>query len=153
MQKTHGLVFLCFFLMTIVGAVADPSKLTDPVVAEQLGITVQQLHSIRNRWNLTNEQALTLSKYVLHEMLYEITHPGWDKHREEQEFRALKMMDEHGKIPPAGLLRAIEHRKHMEEEEGEIDPGVPDPSLIVPNPGNFGTAAAGLTTKIGRAHV
>src|SRR5262245_6789350 len=37
--------------------------------------------------------------------------PGFDKHAEEQKFRALRMMDEDGQIPADGLWRALEHRR------------------------------------------
>ena len=36
-----------------------------------------------------------------------------DQHVEEQKFRALRMMDENGQIPPDGLWLALEHRRQM----------------------------------------
>ena len=35
----------------------------------------------------------------------------FDRHAEEQKFRALRMMDENGQIPPDGLWLALEHRR------------------------------------------
>jgi photosystem II stability/assembly factor-like uncharacterized protein len=43
-------------------------------------------------------------------------HPGFDKH--EQKFRALRMMDEDGQIPPDGLWRALEHRRQAVRKVG-----------------------------------
>ena len=119
-------------------------KTTDPVLANKLGITVQELHSLRNRYELTNEQILGLPAYQLQRLMFEIGHPGYNKHREEEEFHVLQMMDEHGHIPSDGLLRALEHRKHMPEGEDDLFPTAPDSSLIVPDPGTIGITAAGL---------
>src|SRR5712671_5978668 len=105
------LMLLC---ITAHAAPPDERKWTDPRVAEKLGITVQQLHSLRDHFGISNESLLSISRQNLQPLLFEVEHPGFDKHREEQRFRALRLLDEHGAIPPKGLLNALEHRKHLE---------------------------------------
>src|SRR6476661_2630996 len=75
------------------------SKLTDPQIAAKLGIRVQQVHSLRNAFSFSNDELLNLSTGQLSDLLRDLDHPGIEKHRDEEEFRVLRMMDEHGKIP------------------------------------------------------
>src|SRR3989442_15495139 len=109
----------------------------DPAVAEKIGVSVQQLHGLRARFDLSNDDLLQLSAIQLQTMLWDLEHPGIDKHAEEQKFRALRMMDEHGRIPPDGLLRALEHRRHV-GVDADLFPASPDPSAIEPDPGTPG---------------
>src|SRR2546426_46452 len=93
--RRRGFLSLVGLLLSL-AAHTQAATLTDPNIASKLGITVQQLHSLRAAFNLSNDQLLRLSAIPLRTMLEEISHPGIDKHAEEQKFRALKMMDEHG---------------------------------------------------------
>src|SRR6516165_7739356 len=94
-----ALIALCFAALNI--SAADPS-LTDPEVARRLGVTVQQLHGLRDQYALTNDELLNLPADQLLILVTDLEHPGFRKHEREHEFRALKMMDEHGHIPPDG---------------------------------------------------
>ena len=138
-------VLLLLFVLN--AEAADPRpKLTDPQVAAKLRITVQELHRLRSEYGFDNTSLLGLPRFQLQLMLREMEHPGWDKHAAEEEFRALRMMDEHGRIPPDGLLRALEHRRRNQEEP-ELLPGVPDPSTNAPEFGNPGAQAAGIQSS------
>jgi PKD repeat protein len=135
------------FLLLVPAVAGNPApKLTDPVVATKLAITVQQLHSLRAKYEVSNETLLEMPPFQLRIMLWEVDHPGIDKHAEEQKFRALRMMDEHGRVPPAGLLRAMEHRRHAEIEVDRI-PGAQDPSPVSPEFGTPGPLTAGIQTN------
>src|ERR1051325_1016386 len=46
-------------------------------------------------------------------MSWAIEHPGIDRHAEALKWRALRMMDENGKIPPDGLWRALDERRQV----------------------------------------
>jgi photosystem II stability/assembly factor-like uncharacterized protein len=138
-------------VLLVVGFLAFPlwadnnNKLTDPQIATKLGISVQQVHSLRNAFNLGNDELLNLSVGQLSDLLRDLDHPGFAKHQDEEDFRVLRMMDEHGKIPPDGLMRALEHRKHVGGDE-DLFPGVPDPSTNVPS-GTPGPLFAGIQTN------
>src|SRR5436190_742517 len=103
-----GCPLLCCLLLVPVlfateyNASADV-KHPDPVIARKLNLTVQELHSLRERFGLDNDQLLALPRIEFAEMLDEISHPGIDKHAAEQEFQAEKLRDENGQIPPDGL--------------------------------------------------
>jgi len=122
---------------------AEAGKLTEPDLAAKLGISVQQVQSLRARFELTTDELLGLSAVSRQLMLLDVEHPGIDKHAEEERFRALRLMDEHGRVPPEGLLRALEHRR---QEEGDEDffPGEPDPSTVTPSFGTPGPLTAGI---------
>jgi PKD repeat protein/photosystem II stability/assembly factor-like uncharacterized protein len=122
---------------------AGSAKLTDPELAAKLGIKVQTLHSLRIAFELTNEQLLSVSSFQLDAMLEGLSHPGFQKHAEEENFKVLRMMDEHGKIPPDGLLRALEHRKQIGKDE-DLFPAAPDPSTNTPNFGEPQPFSAGI---------
>jgi hypothetical protein len=56
-RGTRGLVFAVLVaVLSGVATAAPPSgvKLTDPYVADKVGISVQQLHALRDKYNLTN---------------------------------------------------------------------------------------------------
>ncbi len=127
-------------------ALAQGGTVPDPAVAAKLGLNVQQLHDLRARFDLSNDGLLALTAIQLQTMLLDLEHPGIDKHAEEQKFRALRMMDEHGRIPPDGLLRALEHRRHV-SVDSDLFPASPDPSAIEPDPGTPGPLTAGIQTN------
>jgi hypothetical protein len=79
----------------------------------------------------------------LQELLWETDHPGVDLHAATQQFRALRTMNEQGRIPPDGLMRAQDHRKRM-ETDSDLFPAAPDLSPIVPSSGTIGLSAAGI---------
>src|SRR5512135_2338150 len=109
-------IWLSIVLLAWSAGGAQGPRLTDPEVARKLGISVQQVHSLRAGFNLSNEDLAGMAAIQLQALLWDVSHPGIDKHAEEQNFRALHMMDEHGHIPPAGLINALEHRRHMRTE-------------------------------------
>jgi hypothetical protein len=121
-------------------AQAPPSQL-----AAKLGITVQQLHSLEAQYNLTDEQVLALPRGELNFRLGDLEHPGIAKHQDAQNFQMLKMRDEHGQIPPDGLLNAMAHRSHV-GTDNDLFPMSPDPSPLVPNFGAPGPKVAGITS-------
>src|SRR5207247_2606579 len=51
-----------------------------------------------------------------------------------------------GRIPPDGLLRALEHRRHVGEDT-DLFPVAPDPSQGLPDPGVPGPLNAGIRTS------
>src|ERR1043166_3048949 len=91
-------VWIFLFFVTISAFAAQSDKLMDPEVARKLGVSVQQVHSLRAALNLSNEQLLDVSPLDLQETLRDLGHPGWEKHGDDVEFRTLRMMDEHGKV-------------------------------------------------------
>jgi photosystem II stability/assembly factor-like uncharacterized protein len=126
---------------------AQHQTLNDPQLAHKVGITVQQLHSLRAASGLSDDQILALTTLQLQAYLQDITgHPGVDKHAAQQNFTALRMMDEHGQVPPDGLLRAIEHRRHG-TQAADLLPGVLDPSTNSPSFGIPGPMLAGIQTN------
>jgi len=141
--------FLLFLLMvmTALNSRAAQDSLNDPQVARQLEVSVPQLHSLRDQYNLTNDQLLNMPAGQFQVLVTDLSHPGFRRHVEEQNFRALKMMDEHGHIPPDGLLRALEHRHHHVKTENDLSPGVPDPSTNEPDFGFPGPLIAGIQTN------
>src|SRR5436190_23775554 len=148
--RTGRVVLLTGFLIvwgfSVLASPSQGPKLTDPVVAAKLSLSVQQLHSLRARFDLSNGDILALPPIQIQRMLWEAEHPGFDKHAEEMKFRALRMMDEHGRIPPDGLLRALEHRRHVGEDT-DLFPVAPDPSQGLPDPGVPGPLNAGIRTS------
>jgi hypothetical protein len=114
-------------------------------VAIKLGISVQQLQAVEAKFNLTDDQVLGLSRTQLQLMLEDLDHPGVAKHQGWENFQMLKMRDEHGQIPPDGLMKALEHRRHMDIAE-DLFPTDPDNSPIVPDSGPPGTRNAGITS-------
>src|ERR1043166_686 len=149
-RRTGRVVRLGVFLIVWgFGVLASPlqgPKLTDPLVAAKLSLSVQQLHSLRARFDISNDGLLALSPIQIQRMLEEVEHPGFDKHAEELKFRALRMMDEHGRIPPDGLLRALEHRRQVGGDT-DLFPVAPDPSPVLPDPGAPGPLSAGIQTS------
>src|ERR1043165_1502876 len=137
-----GLVVVILLCFAVLSNASPPTN--DPAVATKLGITVQQVHSLRAAFDLTTADLLALSPVQLQTMLFDLSHPGFEKHAEEQKFRALQIMNEHGHIPPDGLLRAIEHRHHMQEEEEDMNPVPADPGTNAPDFGPKGTRTAGI---------
>ena len=121
-------------------------KLTDPALANKLGITVQQLHSLRATFNLSDQQLSSLPHVQLQEILWDLGHPGVDKHAEEQRFRGLLMMDEHGHIPPDGLMKAIQQR-HEVPTSPDLFPSAGDPSTNTPPVGSPTPLLAGIQTN------
>jgi photosystem II stability/assembly factor-like uncharacterized protein len=121
-------------------------KLTDPVVAQKLAVSVQQLHDLRARFDLSNDQVLAMPPAQLQTLLWQVTHPDIDLHAEAIKFHALRMRDEHGRIPPDGLVKAIEQRKLM-GTDSSLFPVTPDPSLIVPDLSLVEPPAAGIQTN------
>lgn len=140
------LAFIWLLAATLNVHAADLSQ-TDPDVARQLGITVQQLHGLRDQYSLTNDELLNLSGNQLQILLTDLQHPGYQRHQREYEFRALKMMDEHGHIPPDGLIRALEHTHRHIKTDSDLTPGQPDPSTNEPTFGDVGPLFAGLQTN------
>src|SRR5215831_15335564 len=113
------LIALCFAALSV-SAAAPP--MTDPEVARQLGVTVQQLHGLRDQYALTNDELLNLPADQLLILVTDLQHPGLRNHEREHEFRALKMMDEHGHIPPDGLIRALEQAHHHIKTDEDLEP-------------------------------
>src|SRR5215472_2583982 len=100
-MRTRFLFFAFIWLsFTALTMSAAQSSLTDPDVARLLGVTVQQLHGLRDQYALTDDELLNLPADQLLILVTDLEHPGFRKHEQEHEFRALKMMDEHGHIPP-----------------------------------------------------
>lgn len=120
------------------------AQLTDPQIAAKLGVSVQQLHSLEAAFGLSDDALLALASYQLQLMLEDLNHPGMARKQAQQQFQLLRMMDEHGHIPPDGLMRALEQRKHV-EINADLFPGVPDPSLVVPGFGTPGPLVAGIS--------
>src|ERR1041385_117735 len=141
------------FLIGNLGAHAAANRLTDPVIANKLHISVQQLHGLRARFDLENDQILALTPIQLQDMLDQLSRPGIDLHAEEQEFRAQRFKDENGHIPMDGLPKAIKehrgqgHNPHDEGEEEDLFPGLPDPSTNEPYFGISGSGLAGIQTN------
>ncbi|MGH7969862.1 MAG: hypothetical protein ACREIC_14150, partial [Limisphaerales bacterium] len=121
------------------------SQTPDPRVAEKLGVTVQQLHSLRAQFSLTNEQLLGLSQIQLQLMLEDLDHPGVAKHQGYQNFQMLRMRDEHGQIPPDGLMQALDHRRQVGSNP-DLFPATHDQSLLMPDFGTAGPLVAGVTS-------
>jgi PKD repeat protein len=141
-----------YFAAAIVAAAfagsAQQTKLSDHDVAIHFGITVQQLHGVEGQYGLSNDQLLNLPWGQVQTMASDLDAPGHNKHAEEQYYRALRMMDEHGKIPPDGLMRALEHRHHIKStDDGDLEPGQPDPSTNEPSFGTPGPLVAGILTN------
>src|SRR5947208_3627773 len=70
----------------------------------------------------------------------------FDRHAEEQKFRALRWMDENGEIPPDGLWRALEHRRQALADSG-LSPALHDRSAKKHGPGPRGPKNAGIQTN------
>jgi PKD repeat protein len=140
-------VFASFtILFTLPAWCAQNGKLTDPDIAAKLGLSVQQVHSLRAAFDLTGDGLLALTPAQLQELTRDLEHPGIEKHIKEADFRVLRMMDEHGKIPPDGLMHALEQRKHVGGDE-DLFPVAPDPSTNVPTSGTPGPLVAGIQTN------
>src|SRR5215831_5444988 len=140
-------IFASFTVLSTLSAwSAQNGKLTDPEIAAKLGLSVQQVHSLRSAFDLTNDGLLALTPTQLQELTRDLDHPGIEKHIKEEEFRVLRMMDEHGKIPPDGLMHALEQRKHVGGDE-DLFPVQPDPSTNIPTSGAPGPLAAGIQTN------
>jgi PKD repeat protein len=139
-----ALIWLSLAALSVSGAA--PS-ITDPEVARQLGVTVQQLHGLRDQYALTNDQLLNLPANQLQILVADLLPPNYQQHQREHEFRALKMMDEHGHIPPDGLQRALEHSHRHIRTESDLTPGQPDPSTNEPTFGDPGPMIAGIQTN------
>jgi PKD repeat protein len=143
MRTLH--LLLLFILSVSLGARA--AQLTDPAVAQQLGITVPQLHQLRDQYGLSNDVLLAIRPDQLQILLSDAARPGFDRHAEEQKFQMLKMMDEHGHIPPDGLIHALEQRgRHIKTDQGDSDltPAPPDTSTNQPSFGTAGPLVAGI---------
>jgi PKD repeat protein len=133
------------------------SKHPDPVIASKLHISVQELHSLRARFNLTDDELVAMPGIERDEMLEEISHPGIDMHAAEQEFRTQKLKDENGNIPSDGLAKAMkahyrhQHPEHPEhpnqDDEGDLFPALPDPSTNEPGFGDGSSGLAGIGTN------
>src|SRR5438128_42408 len=136
-------VFICF------AGQAATTRIPDPVIADKVHITVQQLHSLRARFDLDNEQVLALAPVQLQLMLFEIEHPGIDLHAEEQNFRALHLKDENGHIAANALAHAMnEHRRNQHRDtapDEDLFPTLPDPSETEPDFGSPGASLAGIS--------
>ena len=142
---------LILILILVLALLCRPARgnspnITDPVLAAKLGLTVQQIHTIESSLGWTDADLLAMSPVQLQTIAFDLDHPGIDKHLEALKFRALKMMDEHGKIPPAGLLHALEQRRHM-TDDGDLQPlppGSNGPGTNTSSPGPF---TAGIGTN------
>jgi hypothetical protein len=124
---------------------ARAAQVPQPQLAAKLGISVRQLQSIEARFNLSDGQLLGLPAYQLQLMLEDLEHPGVAKHQAEQSFQMLKLRDEHGQVPPDGLMRALEHRRHVDIAP-DLFPSDPDTSTLEPTFGHPGTRLAGITS-------
>lgn len=144
--RPSSLPFIWLLAATLNVFAAAPS-LMDPDVARQLGITVPQLHGLQDQYGLSNDVLLNLANDQLQILLMDLQHPGYQRHRQEHEFRALKMMDEHGHIPPDGLIRALEQTHRHIKTDTDLTPGQPDPSTNEPTSGEAGPMIAGLQTN------
>src|SRR6266699_604485 len=141
---SYRLLLAGLLMLSVLSARGD--KLTSPEIATKLGMSVQQVQSLCARFDLTKEDLLGLPGISLQLMLWDLEHPGIDKHAEEEKFRALRMMDEHGRVPPDGLARALEHRRRRQGDE-DFEPGKTDPSPITPDFGTPEPLSAGLQTS------
>ncbi len=141
-----GVVVSLAIVFAFSASQAQNSKLNDPEIGRKLGLSVQQVHSLRAAFDLTDDGLLSLSAAKIQELIRDLEHPGIEKHIRDEEFRVLRMMDEHGKIPPDGLMQALEHRKHVGGDE-DLFPVAPDPSTNVPTSGTPGPLAAGIQTN------
>jgi PKD repeat protein len=141
-----GVVVSLALFFIISTACAQNSKLNDPEIARKLGLSVQQVHNLRAAFQLDDDGLLNLSAAQIQELVRDLEHPGIEKHIRDEDFRVLRMMDEHGKIPPDGLMQALEHRKHVGGDE-DLFPVAPDPSTNVPTSGTPDPLAAGLQTN------
>jgi uncharacterized protein (TIGR02597 family) len=123
------------------------AKIPDSQLATKLSISIRQLHTLRASYNLTDDQLLGLTPVQLQQIVSDDPHPGIDKHRAEMEYRLQRMVDEHGHIPEHALENALEHRKHLAEDE-DLFPVPPDLSTNVLPSGTPGPQVAGLQTNI-----
>ncbi len=138
------------FILAVAAAGARADQITDPDLARHLGITVPELRQLREQYGLGDSQLLAMPDDQIQILVSALSRPGFQWHAEAQNFRALKMMDEHGHIPPDGLLRALEQRgRHIKTDTGESDlaPVQPDPSTNQPTFGEPGPLIAGIQTN------
>src|SRR5215470_1884373 len=100
-------VLLLFFSLLLPCAAASHDEKPDPALAHQLGLSVQELQTLRERYPLSREALLAASPMQIQTLLWEAKHPEFDKHAEAQKYQAQHLKDEHGNIDPNGLARAL----------------------------------------------
>ena len=143
---SHSALVATFFLVAAFAAQAQTTRITDPVLAVKLGLTVQQIHSLEDALGWTDADLLTVLPTQLQTLAFDLDHPGLDKHMEALKFRALRMMDEHGNVPPDGLMHAIDQRNHVGQDADlfPVPPGNPGPGTNIGSPGPL---TAGIATN------
>jgi PKD repeat protein len=149
-------ILLLYFALLLPCAAASNDNKPDPALAHQLGLSVQQLQTLRERYPLNREALLAASPMQIQTMLWDAEHPEIDKHAEAQKFHQLHLKDEHGNIDPHGLARALkqhynnghhygfdrgrnphgEDEDDGEDDEGDLMPEFPDPSTNQPGFGD-----------------
>jgi photosystem II stability/assembly factor-like uncharacterized protein len=138
-----GRQWLLMGVLGLMQVAAQSTKLPPPKLAQKLGISVQQVHSLEARFQLTDEQLLALPRVQLQMMLVGLEHPGVAKHEDQQQFQMLRLKNEHGQIPPEGLMHAMTQRMHV-PLDSDLFPATPDPSPVTPSAGTVGPGLAGL---------
>lgn len=127
-------------------APAAAQKLTDPVVAGKLGLTVAEVRELRKRLDMSGKELLAMSPMQLQRIVSVEEGEGFDDPAAGLNWRALRMMDEHRRIPAAGLLRALEHRRNM-RGNSKLFPSSPAPSQTIADSGAVVSLAAGIQTN------
>src|ERR1039457_5817883 len=88
-------------------------KVTDQEVANERGLTLDQVRELRIGFRLSNQEIAQIPQTKLEPLLWRLRHPTVDLHAEALKFRRLKLQDEKGEIPTNAWLNAAAQKKQL----------------------------------------